>query len=467
MPWVAANNRHSTQDQVHLRVIDADGFSVSDGELSADLVPSRVASRQHTALVNPASFATGGSDEVQRDEQGEVQGVVMVFARTHAQFVAKARFCEKVPVGAIVLDEAQRLNFEVALGTETFPWSVHQKDERGLAQAVFEIKPRKKDQTLVVKRESLATAISKALWGMIVTVHERILLDVDGCEFSLRVKQVRVEIDEEEEENMVTADDDDHRGTMETTTKVFFDADMSYEGQFELEGEEPAREAPLQSNMIDIICNDEEWFPVKKRLLQPCIALAKYVLSSSSERETVHIDTDCCSFDKVLRYLEAENKGENFKFELHETDQLLAAASVLRLTGLKRLCDEAIGNYRSSIREEIPWEEVKARNSAGEMLLLIDDCVCNVTDWLEHHPGGNTIIPEQALNCDATVLFELYHASRESFLFLKQLYIGKLRTKDRHLVPPPHHESGKETPSDTFLAQLREFLGQIKQFKSF
>ena len=44
--------------------------------------------------------------------------------------------------------------------------------------------------------------------------------------------------------------------------------------------------------------------------------------------------------------------------------------------------------------------------------------------WLPEHPGGNSIIPKQALNVDGTVWFETYHASRKSFLYLEQFYIG-------------------------------------------
>ena len=50
--------------------------------------------------------------------------------------------------------------------------------------------------------------------------------------------------------------------------------------------------------------------------------------------------------------------------------------------------------------------------------------------WLEEHPGGSSIIPEQALNKDCTVFFEIYHASRQSFLYLKEFYIGEVLVDD-------------------------------------
>lgn len=56
----------------------------------------------------------------------------------------------------------------------------------------------------------------------------------------------------------------------------------------------------------------------------------------------------------------------------------------------------------------------------------------------------------QALNLDCARFFELYHASRESFLYLRDFYRGELHPEES--VPQP-----QEPPSSDFLAQLREF----------
>eukprot|EP01047_Picozoa_sp_COSAG01_P085942 COSAG01_NODE_19108_length_1030_cov_2.505908_1_plen_154_part_10 len=56
---------------------------------------------------------------------------------------------------------------------------------------------------------------------------------------------------------------------------------------------------------------------------------------------------------------------------------------------------------------------------------------------LPEHPGGSTIIPQQALNVEAGRFFEIYHSSRESFTFLKHFYVGELRPEDRDEVPLP------------------------------
>ena len=49
-------------------------------------------------------------------------------------------------------------------------------------------------------------------------------------------------------------------------------------------------------------------------------------------------------------------------------------------------------------------------------------------------------------------MFELYHASRESFLYLKHFYAGELAAHDRAALPPLD-----PPPSPEFLAQLRDF----------
>lgn len=47
----------------------------------------------------------------------------------------------------------------------------------------------------------------------------------------------------------------------------------------------------------------------------------------------------------------------------------------------------------------------------------------------------------------------MYHASRESFLYLAGFYIGELVPEDAPHVP----QGGKQPPSADFLVQLREY----------
>ena len=72
--------------------------------------------------------------------------------------------------------------------------------------------------------------------------------------------------------------------------------------------------------------------------------------------------------------------------------------------------------------------------------------------WLPEHPGGDRIIPAQSLDAEAARHFELYHSSRESFLYLKHFYVGEVRSEDRREVPLV---AGETRASDEFLAQAR------------
>ena len=87
----------------------------------------------------------------------------------------------------------------------------------------------------------------------------------------------------------------------------------------------------------------------------------------------------------------------------------------------------------------------------------MDGMLFDLAAWLPEHPGGATIIPEQALNVDCTVFFELYHASRESFTYLREFYVGELHAEDRELVP-----RGDEHASEDFMIQLREFSAPFR-----
>ena len=95
-----------------------------------------------------------------------------------------------------------------------------------------------------------------------------------------------------------------------------------------------------------------------------------------------------------------------------------------------------MGAFEARLRE-YEFAEILAANDRGERLILIDGMVLDVKRWLPEHPGGSTIIPQQALNVEAGRFFEVYHSSRESFTFLKHFYVGELKPEDRELVPLP------------------------------
>jgi hypothetical protein len=219
--------------------------------------------------------------------------------------------------------------------------------------------------------------------------------------------------------------------------------------------------------------------------------------TDASAIEEVWVDVDACTFDRVLLYLEHEARGEQFKFDPTLAVELREAAITLGISGLKDICDKVLGSFNERVRRTpIRLSEVIARNTAGgdaavtiignqtaavasstssspaagssgamtnndrkktnrsETLLLISGMVFDITRWLDEHPGGSHIIPEQALNVDATVFFEIYHASKQSFLYLREFYIGELAEEDVPQVPMPRGGLGAGEASGAFREQL-------------
>ena len=73
------------------------------------------------------------------------------------------------------------------------------------------------------------------------------------------------------------------------------------------------------------------------------------------------------------------------------------------------LCLKRKGAFKERVRKDaIRFEEVIKRNDAGECLIYVDGMVFDITRWLPQHPGGNRIIPKQALNKDATRFVVLF-----------------------------------------------------------
>jgi len=228
---------------------------------------------------------------------------------------------------------------------------------------------------------------------------------------------------------------------------------------------------PLGTNkhLIDIQTNDGEHFPVHRKLLRPCIALTKPVRTPGSG-VTATIDVDTLTFDRVLIFLEAHVLNKSLpSFGIHLVSPLKEAAEKLQLGSLVEWCEKRLSDSASRIRWH-SYKEIEERNTAGgEVLLIMDGMVFDVTNWLPEHPGGSTIIPSQAVNIDSSRFFELYHASRESFIYLREFYTGEILPSDRDAVPRSDVE-----PSDDFLAQLRQWTKDFrleddveKAFKSF
>ena len=216
--------------------------------------------------------------------------------------------------------------------------------------------------------------------------------------------------------------------------------------------------ATRHATRVHVTTSDGEMFPIKKALLKPCIALTKSVRDSAPAAPEVAVDVDCATLDRVLLFLESEalGKGDAYDFPLTLLPDLTAAARALSLRPLAELCEARSGEFASRVREW-SFDEVKRKNATGEVWLVLDGMVLDVTRWLPEHPGGSTIIPGQALNLDCSRFFEVYHASRESFTFLEHFYMGEVRAEDLPSVPQPD-----EPPSGDFLEQLRMYCAAFR-----
>lgn len=115
------------------------------------------------------------------------------------------------------------------------------------------------------------------------------------------------------------------------------------------------RAAQAPTNVVKCFTRDGEWFPVKRALLRPCIALtaalraagtagtANHAAAAAADGgdgaagpHDVHVDVDTLTFDRVLIFLEAEALGKPTPtFSAHLLDDLLAAAQVRPADGVR------------------------------------------------------------------------------------------------------------------------------------
>jgi hypothetical protein len=224
--------------------------------------------------------------------------------------------------------------------------------------------------------------------------------------------------------------------------------------------------------LIDVISSDGECFPCERALLRPCLALT----ASTRDRDCalVPIAVDCVVFSRVLDFLEC-HAGSNHSTAQHSDGggaqaqttwkvphrhlaALLDAADALGCTPLRRVCEDVEGRWalqaQSRSAEEILalcFPPTNRDCDGGARVIVVVDRMClDVTEWMPNHPGGS-MIGEIAVGVDATVLFEVFHATREGFEFLRDLYIGELVGAD---LP---HPAGYPPVSEVFLKTLRSF----------
>ena len=367
----------------------------------------------------------------------------------------------------------------------------------------------------ILNAQLLRPQILKYFKFNILSLEEVFLFHYLDVEYVLSVTEVRKELqksvrnDDSDEDNTNDENDEndndndendneysidtDYRGMITDDTRVYIAINHKITNLIEIiNNAAPPSPMPLK-NVVYILTSDNECFPVKRPLLRPCLALTLLVQSgrgkytnqstttsiSNSTDNVVNeninsnmiignsvenpfsIDVDACTFDRVLLYLEHEQRHEIFVFDPLIVTELRVAAIKLKVMGLIDVCDKVLGSFQERVRKTpIRLQEIIQRNNAGtatnksrrkrtETLLILSGMVLDISRWLDEHPGGSTIIPEQSLNIDSSVFFEIYHASKQSYLYLKEFYIGELAEEDLPLVPLPFSASSNNNTTNT------------------
>ena len=408
-----------------------------------------------------------------------------LLCRPGSDFVLSARPSAEAAEGEVLLGEAQRLSLHVCEDEyyEWIPFHLPLDDEgccscelAGLCIEVQLMHPPRDGIPFVQDAATLNSRISKWLFDEIVSDNEIFIVTVPegSTQLVLRVTGCTLpDVEEDEEgggdasmEAEAEGDADQrivrsshcYRGLVTARTRVYVGRSTAFASSashravcdgIHITGViVPSMRPPR--NAVLVMTSDEEMFPVHRRLLKPCIALTKAVRDTATPAPEAAVSVDCATFDRVLLFLEAVNRGtaDTYTFDMQSLPELAAAAAALQCRPLKEACARKLGAFEERIQIH-RWADVVRHNKAGGCWVTMDGMVYDLEAWLPAHPGGATIIPEQALNVDCTVLFELYHASRESFTYLKEFYIGELHADDRVLVP-----RSDEAPSDDFMQQL-------------
>lgn len=482
-----------------------EAFQIPKGrELGAGSAPFRIIDvprpriSSALALVGAQSFPEQLSCYVDTSTR-----LLHIHAHEYARSVLLAQLSDEIPPGCISLSPSQRINAKVCVNDTqdftAFRGSVFAYDARegGLGTAIhwetrpvatlqevkIDVRPlHSGSEPIQVSAQALARQLAAALHSVIVTVDDIYVVAIEETELVCRVVGVGVEIEGEAEAEDEAADDEDpYRGMVSTETSFLTSVDLGAAcSLFTISGVQSflVKSTPRR-DIVDVVTSDGEVFPVRRSLLRPCIALTAVVQAGlgkykseqdssvlgSGDRQVVPVPVDCCTFDRVLLYLlhlRRESKLP-WAFDPLLANDLLSAAESLGLQGLIDLTKKVLGSFEERVRRKyISFEEVRAMNDAGTACsregrersatwLIMRGAVFDITRWLPEHPGGSTIIPEHALNRDCTGQFEIYHASRQSFLYLREFYVGELDPYDFSALV-------SEQPSQTFIAHLSKVM---------
>jgi len=182
----------------------------------------------------------------------------------------------------------------------------------------------------------------------------------------------------------------------------------------------------------------------------------------------IPVEADC--LDKVFDFLEWEitnNKGneadDSFQIDKDDVDKLLQLSIALKIPSLQKFCEKGEKEkVEARVIQWIQWEEVLKHSTLDSCWIVIDSCVYDVTKWIDHHPGGRSIL--NGVGGDCANYFEIYHHSTVSLKMLNKYFIGVLSDEDKKKVKQckPDSNSMKDEElglSVDFLQNLRTLRG--------
>ncbi|RHY01532.1 hypothetical protein DYB28_000998 [Aphanomyces astaci] len=413
MPWVANNNQAG-----EFRLPSHAAFLKSAQASLSPMQTFRAQQYEHKVpfcvYLHPSHAPTQSSD------------ALFVYPRTYAQYVSQVRFLDDVPEDAVWCSAEQLINLELCDSQEaTWRWYNPAQDPVA-ASITFEIRPLVSPDNeaapYVVDVAAVKSRLAELGHGNILTENERVVLYVHDMPLFLRVVHLEGHDPHETEFTMPNV----FRGRVDAATTSFHlvkeNPDSDEYALSDTADDDPLP-ASFKGSVVNVYTNDDEMFPVKKKLLWPCIKLTSAVMAGhgihKDKASVVHVDVDCLTFDRVLLYLEhaALHPDDSFQFDPHFTDGLLHAARTVGCQGLEDLCRIKMGEFESRVRKyAIKYSYVVERNVVGnEFWLIMDGMVLDITRWLPEHPGGSELIPKEALNVDCVGMFEVFHASKASF----------------------------------------------------
>ncbi len=475
----------SKAEKLSLRSKDGDGSVLP--VVNADGVPLRVVAREK-ALGEESNVhlksALVDDETIRLLSGGRASASRVLLCRPGGDMVLSARRHDAAGRGQILLSEAQRLSLHVC-EDEPYEWVPFRPpaEDPALAMVIVEAQllepPLEGAAPLEVEASALGRAVSKWFFDEVISDNEIFIASFASTKLVLRVvglsrPDTHADADADDPAGaLASAESHCYRGVVSPQTSVYVRPSTRFKSSSSqrrvTEGlrlltvvSPPSR--PMR-HAVNVLTSDGEIFPVHRQLLRPCIALTKAVRDRPAADEApadapaeVSVDVDCATFDRVLLFLEASARGdsEQFGFDMHALEPLAHAARVLGCRALLECTQRRLGDFESRIRMH-RWEDVVKHNRSGGCFVTMDGMVFDLEAWLPHHPGGPSIIPEQALNKDCAVFFELYHASRESFTYLKEFYIGEIVAEDVPRVPLE-----EETASADFMLQLREFSAPFR-----